>query len=898
VTLAAGTKLGPYEVLSPLGAGGMGEVYRARDARLGREVAIKVLPERLVEDPDALSRFEREAKSVAALSHPNILALHDVGREGRVAYAVMELLEGETLREALSAGPLLPRRAIDYAVQVALGLAAAHEKGIVHRDLKPDNVFVTRDERVKVLDFGLAKPGAALASTNETESPTVSGYTEPGKVMGTVGYMSPEQVRGLPVDHRSDIFSFGSMLYEMLAGRRAFQRETAAETMTAILREEPPELSETSGPVFASLAPVLHHCLEKKPERRFQSARDLAFALGTASAPSTATPALSAPLQVVPAPPRRFAWIRILSVLAAVAAAAAAGYLLHPSSAVSSGPDGSDLTVTLLTTDPGYEAEPTFSPDGRTIAYVSDRDGNFEIYLQQISGGPAINLTKNAAADIQPAFSPDGREIAFVSNRAGATDVFHAAPGLPLVGGDIWIMPALGGPARKIVEKGNFPSWTPDGSEILYVHGSFRSCKIARVPAAGGESRDIPIEDAFVARYFYPHLSRDGRWLLYQNGNQIEVAPAAGGKGKALGLGMAPAWGFGSASIVYTDDTPGRRGSLRSAPFSASRGELSGPSRPLTLGRVNDLGAVVSPDGTAVAFSALDDSLNLEELPFDAESGRVLGPPRELTAGSNRVGFFDASPDGKAVIFAAERGATSHLWRIDPPEPAVELTNDPNSSENSPEWSPDGRQIAFLRAHTALRENAAESSLWLMRPDGTNPRRVVDSSGSMIWLPDGRALIQRGDSLERRDLATGASEPVPGPNVRTLLAVDQAGRWLAYQTFSNGAMTLMGVPVIGGTPRPISTAPYEAYHPFFSPSGRWLYFQPGHKNLYRVPGPTQDWKIAPPEKVTDFSGLDLYIEDPRICRDGTKLFYTRGRRTGDIVILRFPKSGERKETSP
>src|SRR5262245_41646305 len=211
----------------------MGEVYKARDTRLERTVAVKVLAQELVEDREALLRFEREAKAVAALSHPTILALHDFGREGAVAYAVMELLEGETLREALASGALPLRRVIDYASQMALGLAAAHEKGIVHRDLKPDNVFVTSDERVKILDFGLAKPGAALADArSETQSPTVSGYTEPGKVMGTVGYMSPEQVRGLAVDHRSDIFSFGSVLFEMVAGRRAFQRETAAETMT------------------------------------------------------------------------------------------------------------------------------------------------------------------------------------------------------------------------------------------------------------------------------------------------------------------------------------------------------------------------------------------------------------------------------------------------------------------------------------------------------------------------------------------------------------------------------------------------------------------------------------------------------------------------------------------
>ncbi len=244
--LSAGTRLGPYEILSPIGAGGMGEVYRARDTRLQREVAIKVLPERVADSARALARFEREARVVAALSHPNILAIHDVGREGATAFAVMELLEGATLRDEVRGGPLPPRQATAYAAQSAEGLAAAHDKGVVHRDLKPENLFVTRDGRLKILDFGLAREGPdAFAPRSETESPTLVRETDPGSVVGTVGYMSPEQVRGDAVDHRSDIFSLGCVLQEMLTGRRAFERTTAAETMTAILREDPASLAET-----------------------------------------------------------------------------------------------------------------------------------------------------------------------------------------------------------------------------------------------------------------------------------------------------------------------------------------------------------------------------------------------------------------------------------------------------------------------------------------------------------------------------------------------------------------------------------------------------------------------------------------------------------------------------
>jgi TolB-like protein/Tfp pilus assembly protein PilF len=286
VTLRSGTRLGPYEILAPLGAGGMGEVYRARDKKLDRDVAIKVLPQSVAADPDTLARFEREAKAVAALSHPNILSIFDFGAQGGISYAVMELLEGETLRGKLDAGPILQKQAVDYALQVAKGLSAAHEKGIVHRDLKPENLFVTRDGHLKILDFGLAKRVEAVAPGKETSAPTNEGHTEPGTVMGTAGYMSPEQVKGLPVDHRSDIFSFGTILYELLSGKKAFKRDTNAETMAAIMRDEPPELSESGRNISPALDRLVKHCLEKNRDHRFQSARDIAFNLLEQSSPT------------------------------------------------------------------------------------------------------------------------------------------------------------------------------------------------------------------------------------------------------------------------------------------------------------------------------------------------------------------------------------------------------------------------------------------------------------------------------------------------------------------------------------------------------------------------------------------------------------------------------------
>ena len=340
MTLPSGTRLGTYEILAPIGAGGMGEVYRARDTKLDRDVAIKVLPQSVAADPETLARFEREAKAVAALSHPNILSIFDFGTQEGTSYAVTELLEGETLRGKLDTGPISQKQAVDYALQIARGLSAAHEKGVVHRDLKPENLFVTRDGHVKILDFGLAKKVEAISAGDETSAPTDPGHTEPGRVMGTLAYMSPEQVRGLPVDHRSDIFSFGTILYELLTGRKAFKKDAASDTMAAIMRDDPPELLESGRNISLGLDRVVRHCLEKNRDDRFQSARDIAFALSDLSAVTVTSGVRAA------APLNRKS--RVVIAAAAIAVLAVAGYYLARRSTRTVSGTGSVRRVAVL----------------------------------------------------------------------------------------------------------------------------------------------------------------------------------------------------------------------------------------------------------------------------------------------------------------------------------------------------------------------------------------------------------------------------------------------------------------------------------------------------------------------------------------------------------------------
>src|SRR3974390_2439767 len=398
--LAAGTTLGQYEIRSALGAGGMGEVYRAYDNRLQREVAIKVLPESLTSDPERLRRFEQEARVVAALNHPNILAVYQMATHNGVSYMVTEFLDGETLRERLTHAPLPLRKAIDYAVQIAHGLAAAHDRGIIHRDLKPENIFVTKDGRIKILDFGLAKlqenPHSAVRSPHShaaPDAPTLAESTQPGMVVGTPAYMSPEQVRGEPTDHRTDIFAFGCVLYEMLSGRRAFRRDTPVESMNAVLKEDPPDLRASHTNIPPAPERVVRRCLEKSPESRFQSAKDLAFGIENAGTASTSDGVGAADL--TPKGwriPRALPW-----ALATFLAAALAFLLIHKPAIPAAGEPGQarvlrrfDITLPSSAHSAGpREAFLSIAPDGKKFAYVDSKG----LWLWRLDGqGPPVLL--------------------------------------------------------------------------------------------------------------------------------------------------------------------------------------------------------------------------------------------------------------------------------------------------------------------------------------------------------------------------------------------------------------------------------------------------------------------------------------------------------------------------
>jgi len=497
MTLRSGSRLGPYEITAAIGAGGMGEVYRARDTQLGRDVAIKVLPSFLSADPDRLRRFEQEARATAALNHPNILVVFQLGTHDGVPYLVSELLEGSTLREPLQRGALPIRKAIDYGVQIARGLAAAHEKGIVHRDLKPENVFVTKDGRVKILDFGLAR---LLPQRGEVElnALTMSDLSDPGAVMGTVGYMSPEQVRGKPADHRADIFAFGAMLYEMLTGKRAFQKPTSAETMTAILNEEPPVLSQLVALAPPAMQRVVHRCLEKSPEQRFQSASDLAFALEELPDSSSVTVA-------APASPDRERRSRLVATavgLTVVALLAGAALILFRTRRSPSPETGEYVQLTNFADS---AVAPALSPDGRMLAFIrgdSTFVGHGEVYVKLLPDGEPVQLTHDGLSKMGPlAFSPDGSRIAYTVGIANS-----------------WTVPVLGGGPSHWLTVGT-PSWitiTGDRPRIMFsaLTGEGIHMGVFTATESRAEQRQVYLPNDVNGMAHRSYLSPDGRSVL------------------------------------------------------------------------------------------------------------------------------------------------------------------------------------------------------------------------------------------------------------------------------------------------------------------------------------------------------------------------------------------------
>ena len=853
MSLAAGARLGPYQILAPMSSGGMGEVYRARDLRLGRDVAIKVPPASVASDPERLRRFEQEARAAGQLNHPNILAIHDVGEQEGLHYAVSELLEGGTLRERLAEEPMPARRALDYAQQVARGLAAAHDRRIVHRDLKPENLFVTRDGMVKILDFGLAKQTAPpdTPSAGAAAAPaTTIDLTEPGVVLGTVGYMSPEQVRGEAADARSDIFSFGAVLYEMLAGRRAFQGGSAVETMHAILRDEPPDVAASGRDLPPGLDRVVRHCLEKRPGERFQSARDLAFALETLSAPTSPAPA-------VRQGGRQGAGLALAAVLA-FAGVAGIAYV-----AGRGGDAAAEATYRQVTFRRGTVQAARFAPGGDTVLYSARFEGEpGAVYSARLDTGESRSL------------SPADTALLAVARDEMAVLLQRAVGAGGSVVGTLARVPLLGGAPREVQEGVLEADLTPDGQEFAVVRAAEGGCQlefpIGRVLARTAgylESARIAPDRDRVAFVDHP-MATDTR-------GAVTVVDRAGSR-TVLSDGWVDVGG-----LAWSKD--GREVWFTAAREGSSRGlhavTLQGRAR--TLARMPGQLVLqdVHPDGRLLLTHAH---------PRLEVRGRAPGETGERDfSWLDLTVVKDISPDGRSLLFdeSGEGGGPGYAVYLRKTDRSLPVRLGEGSAQG---LSPDGRWALSIRL--------TRPSELVLLPTGAGQARTLPRGGVReyhwaCFLPDGKRVLLVGNEEGRatrlfvQDVGGGPPRPVtPEGTWMESNTVTPDGRSVVAHAEGNLLFPVEG----GGEGRPVPGLEAGDTPLRWSVDGRHLFLRARGAGLPArvarldpVSGRREAWMELQPADPAGVVGVGSIVLTP----DGRTYVYEYLRSLSDLYLV-------------
>jgi eukaryotic-like serine/threonine-protein kinase len=738
VPLSAGAQLGAYQIRGLVGAGGMGEVYRAFDPRLNRHVAIKVVPDDISGDPRRRERLRREAHAIASLTHPYIVTVHSAEDIDGHLVLVMELIEGKTLAELLPAGGLPLSRLVKLAVQIADALGAAHDRGVIHRDLKPRNVMVTTDGRVKVLDFGLAKlrdPNADSGDEAGFETASLHALTAEGRIVGTAAYMSPEQAEGRRLDHRSDLFSLGIVLYELATGERPFVGESVVSVLSSILRDAPKPLTELNPRLPREFTRIVRRCLAKDPDERYQSAKDLRLDLEDLRQDLGSSDQLPA----VPGarPPSRLA--RALPLATVGAAALALGAVLAAALLPRGGTSAGIRLVTAdrLTVEPGPEGSPFISPDGQWVVYTrAINQGPTNIYLQAVGGERALNLTADSGAgNGQPAFSPDGNRIAFRSSRGG---------------GGLFVMGRTGELVRQVTDEGFWPSWSPDATRLAY--STEQTIDVPYTYAGGSSIWTVDLASGRKTRLtdldgtqpsWSPHDRRIAFWGVdpATQHRDIWTVPVGGGPAVRVtddaAIDATPAWSADGRFLYFSSSRSGTTNLWRVA-IDETTGATHGPVEAVIVPTQNAVHPTISRDGRRLAYTASTWSSDVYAFPFDLESGAITGPPRWVLGGPHWWVNVRFAPDGRRV--SALRASQQRDLIIASAEGGnIQRLTDERAGVRCPVWAPDGRSIVILPTRRG------DKDIIVVEPDSGRTRRITDLPstglvGCPAFSPDGQLL--------------------------------------------------------------------------------------------------------------------------------------------------------------